>query len=148
MAVTHKCTENHFQTFCCYLFSYSDANRAITSLEVSQYLENYLWPNFEPENANKSYLMSIAVMINEKFKEHVPPWKVSYMLCVNYVHVCTCVYMLVLRRRLENNLWSKNERRCTHVFINVALNLIGYINPAKLDYCLVTSTSILVAFSI
>lgn len=35
-------------------------------LEVSQYLENYLWPNFEPETAGFEHVMSMILMINEK----------------------------------------------------------------------------------
>ena len=49
---------------------------------------------------------------------------------------------------LKNNIRSfvsKNERICerSHVFlINVALTLIGYRTPSKLDYCFITSTSL------
>lgn len=35
-------------------------------LEVSQYLENYLWPNFDPETASFEHVMSMILMINEK----------------------------------------------------------------------------------
>ena len=35
-------------------------------LEVSQYLENYLWPNFDPETATFEHVMSMILMINEK----------------------------------------------------------------------------------
>ena len=35
-------------------------------LEVSQYLENYLWPNFDPEAASFEHVMSMILMINEK----------------------------------------------------------------------------------
>ena len=35
-------------------------------LEVSQYLENYLWPNFDPETATFEHVMSMIIMINEK----------------------------------------------------------------------------------
>lgn len=44
-------------------------------LEVSQYLENYLWPNFDPDNATFEHLMSMILMVNEKFRENVPAWK-------------------------------------------------------------------------
>ncbi|CAN6486639.1 unnamed protein product [Victoria cruziana] len=43
-------------------------------LEVSQYLENYLWPNFEPETAGFEHVMSMILMINEKFRENVAAW--------------------------------------------------------------------------
>jgi intron-binding protein aquarius len=35
-------------------------------LEISQYLENYLWPNFDPETASFAHVMSIVLMVNEK----------------------------------------------------------------------------------
>ncbi|KAH7440467.1 hypothetical protein KP509_04G109200 [Ceratopteris richardii] len=44
-------------------------------LEISQYLENYLWPNFDPHSSTFEHLMSIILMVNEKFRENVPAWK-------------------------------------------------------------------------
>eukprot|EP01132_Coremiostelium_polycephalum_P002420 gene2420-2988_t len=45
-------------------------NNRIAILELSHYLENYLYPNFNDETStNFKYLMSIIVMINEKSKE-------------------------------------------------------------------------------
>ncbi|GAA0161608.1 RNA helicase [Lithospermum erythrorhizon] len=43
-------------------------------LEVSQYLENYLWPYFYPETATFEHIMSMVLMINEKFRENVAAW--------------------------------------------------------------------------
>ncbi|KAI0500818.1 hypothetical protein KFK09_019035 [Dendrobium nobile] len=43
-------------------------------LEVSQYLENYLWPNFYSETATFEHVMSMILMINEKFRENVAAW--------------------------------------------------------------------------
>lgn len=37
-------------------------------LEVSQYLENYLWPNFEAESASYEHVMSMILMVNEKVR--------------------------------------------------------------------------------
>ncbi|XP_054758837.2 RNA helicase aquarius-like [Lytechinus pictus] len=51
------------------------AARRIMVLEFSQYLENYLWPNYDSEKSSSSHLISIAVMINEKFREGVPAWE-------------------------------------------------------------------------
>ncbi|CAB4032454.1 intron-binding aquarius-like, partial [Paramuricea clavata] len=45
-------------------------------LEFSQYLENYLWPNFNADQASLAHTMSIVVMVNEKFRESVPPWEI------------------------------------------------------------------------
>ncbi|KAL6878408.1 hypothetical protein ACP4OV_012578 [Aristida adscensionis] len=43
-------------------------------LEVSQYLENYLWPHFDPAAASFEHVMSIILMVNEKFRENVAAW--------------------------------------------------------------------------
>ncbi|KAD7116894.1 hypothetical protein R6Q59_006423 [Mikania micrantha] len=47
-------------------------------LEVSQYLENYLWPNFDPEASSFEHVMSMILMINEKFRENVAAWTCFY----------------------------------------------------------------------
>ncbi|XP_071509741.1 RNA helicase aquarius-like [Diadema antillarum] len=49
--------------------------RRVMLLEFSQYLENYLWPNYDPAKASAKHLLSIAVMVNEKFREGVPAWE-------------------------------------------------------------------------
>jgi hypothetical protein len=52
----------------------SPSFRRVMLLEVSQYLENYLWPNFDPETATFEHVMSIVLMVNEKFRENMTPW--------------------------------------------------------------------------
>lgn len=55
-------------------------------LEFSQYLENYLWPNYVSENASFAHMMSIVIMLNEKFRERVAPWQVNnYLNFVKYM---------------------------------------------------------------
>lgn len=43
-------------------------------LEFSQYLEEYLWPNYKRNEATHAHLMSIVCMVNEKFRERVEVW--------------------------------------------------------------------------
>lgn len=50
------------------------AIKRIMLLEFSQYLENYLWPNFD-DKANHAHIMSVVIMVNEKFRERVPAWE-------------------------------------------------------------------------
>lgn len=50
--------------------------RNIIMLEFSQYLENYLWPNFDGAKGTHEHIMSIVVMSNEKFRERVDVWAV------------------------------------------------------------------------
>ncbi|EDV21748.1 uncharacterized protein TRIADDRAFT_30088, partial [Trichoplax adhaerens] len=49
--------------------------RRMVLLEFSQYLENYLWPHYDPQKASISHIISITVMINEKFRERVQLWE-------------------------------------------------------------------------
>ncbi|XP_076284506.1 RNA helicase aquarius isoform X1 [Lasioglossum baleicum] len=49
--------------------------RRIMMLEFSQYLENFLWPNYNASNATRAHTMSIVVMVNEKFRERVQVWE-------------------------------------------------------------------------
>ncbi|XP_046659087.1 LOW QUALITY PROTEIN: RNA helicase aquarius [Homalodisca vitripennis] len=61
-------------------FPYTDnegfAIRRTMMLEFSQYLENYLWPNnYVTGLASHEHMMSIVVMLNEKFRERVPAWE-------------------------------------------------------------------------
>ncbi|KAK2168383.1 hypothetical protein LSH36_17g07036 [Paralvinella palmiformis] len=49
--------------------------RRVMLLEFSQYLENYLWPNYSPDKATKAHIISIIAMVNEKFRERVPAWE-------------------------------------------------------------------------
>ncbi|CAH1406700.1 unnamed protein product [Nezara viridula] len=48
--------------------------RRIMMLEVSQYLERYLWPNYITGVSSHNHMMSIVVMMNEKFRERVEAW--------------------------------------------------------------------------
>lgn len=48
--------------------------RRVMVLEVSQYLEKYLWPNFDPEQAVFAEILSAVLMVNEKFREGSTPW--------------------------------------------------------------------------
>lgn len=50
------------------------ATRRIVMLEFSQYLEQYLWPNYARATASHAHMMSVVVMLNEKFRERVDAW--------------------------------------------------------------------------
>ena len=51
-----------------------DSSSQATALEVSGYLEQFLWPNLDPETSSWSHIMSIVVLINLKFREGVSAW--------------------------------------------------------------------------
>ena len=48
--------------------------RTIMLLEVSQYLELYLWPHYDDATATPQHVLSIAAMVVEKARENVPAW--------------------------------------------------------------------------
>ena len=43
-------------------------------LELSQYLENYLWPHFDAASSSDAHVLSIVAMVNQKQREGVPAW--------------------------------------------------------------------------
>ncbi|KAF2366652.1 Intron-binding protein aquarius N-terminal [Trinorchestia longiramus] len=49
------------------------SSRRIVVLELSQYLEKYLWPNYSWQ-ASPYHMLSVVVVINEKFRERIPAW--------------------------------------------------------------------------
>lgn len=58
-------------------------------LEVSQYLENYLWPHFDPLTATFEHVMSIIIMVNEKVLS------LLFSLCVVSFQSHSCVTYIV-----------------------------------------------------
>lgn len=62
------------------------SSRRIMMLEFSQYLENYLWPNYRHEVATHAHMMSIVVMLNEKVRERVDAWAVFRQAPDEFAH--------------------------------------------------------------
>lgn len=46
-------------------------NGRLVLLELSSYLENYLWKNFDPKASTFAHLMSLIMLINEKFRQNL-----------------------------------------------------------------------------
>jgi len=47
--------------------------KRIVVLELSQYFESYLWPNYS-ESSTPEHMLSVVVLINQKVRERVPAW--------------------------------------------------------------------------
>nr|XP_019560772.2 RNA helicase aquarius-like [Aedes albopictus] len=95
--------------------------RRIMMLEFSQYLENYLWPNFRGEVASRAHLMSIVVMLNEKFREKVEVWKVFEVNGDQFA----VFFQRVLEACLEDtvvNAFNMREQTALLVFLNHCFN--------------------------
>ncbi|KAL0969673.1 hypothetical protein UPYG_G00230650 [Umbra pygmaea] len=72
------------------------AIRKIMLLEFSQYLENYLWVNYNPEVSSNAFIMSICCIVNEKFRENVPAWEVFKKEPTHFPYLFKCVIEAVL----------------------------------------------------
>ena len=66
------------------------SHRRCMVLELAQYLEFYLWPNFD-DTSTRSHVISICAMVNEKARERVPIWQVLYHLHNSYHHNYLCM---------------------------------------------------------
>ena len=110
-------------------------------LEFSQYLENYLWPNYDPTTSTPYHILSIVIMVNEKFRERVSPWQVfcnSYLLiCQHLIYKSLSLSQIFqklpdnfphLFNRLmemtldENRALNFKEQTCILVFLNHSFN--------------------------
>ncbi|VDM30671.1 unnamed protein product [Hydatigera taeniaeformis] len=56
------------------MISFGFSHRRCMMLELAQYLECWLWPNFD-EKSGRAHVISICVMVNEKARERVPVWQ-------------------------------------------------------------------------
>ncbi|XP_067030979.1 RNA helicase aquarius-like [Acropora muricata] len=100
------------------------AVKRIMLLEFSQYLENYLWANFESSKATTEHLMSIMVMVNEKFREGVPPWETFKAKPQHFRDFFQSIMELSLR---DNEVISVREQSIILVF------LIHCFNSLEMD---------------
>ncbi|KAL5015941.1 hypothetical protein ScPMuIL_005530 [Solemya velum] len=98
------------------------STKRIMMLEFSQYLENYLWPNFSPEKSTHAHLMSVVLMVNEKFRERVPPWECFRKKSENFAGF----FHNVLKSSLDHSI-SLKEQSVLLVF------LIHCFNSLEMD---------------
>lgn len=94
--------------------------RRIMMLEFSQYLENFLWPNYNAENATRAHTMSIVVMVNEKFRERVQVWEAFEKNPMQFAGF----FQKVLEACLEESIMDFNlkEQTALIVFLNHCFN--------------------------
>ncbi|KAL2712688.1 intron-binding protein aquarius [Vespula squamosa] len=106
----------YIQEICASKFSI----RRIMMLEFSQYLENFLWPNYHVETATHAHTMSIVVMVNEKFRERVQVWEAFEK---NHIHFAG-FFQKVLEACLEESImdFDLKEQTALIVFLNHCFN--------------------------
>ncbi|KRZ07965.1 Intron-binding protein aquarius, partial [Trichinella zimbabwensis] len=90
------------------------AVRSIVLLEFSQYLERFLWPNFDGNTATVEHVMSILVMANEKIRECVPLWPIFFTREKEFEKFFT----RVLEISLDDELLTIAEQLHVIIFLN------------------------------
>uniref|UniRef100_A0AC34QAF5 Intron-binding protein aquarius N-terminal domain-containing protein n=1 Tax=Panagrolaimus sp. JU765 TaxID=591449 RepID=A0AC34QAF5_9BILA len=104
------------------LFEAGFVKKKIVLLEFSQYLEAYLWPNFG-ESATDAHVMSIVVMLNEKFRERVPAWTAFINAPANF----SLFFNRVLKLALREEGISFIEQNAILTF------LVNFVNSVEVD---------------
>ncbi|KAI5746289.1 hypothetical protein M8J77_001932 [Diaphorina citri] len=94
------------------------AIRRIMMLEFSQYLENYLWPNYKTGEASHEHLMSIVIMTNEKFRERVNAWETFRKHPEHFPGL----FHHVLKTTLKSSGVLMSEQTALVVFLNHCFN--------------------------
>lgn len=69
-----SCPPNHLRCSAAQPLETDPAHYSLLRMQVSQYLENYLWPNFDPDTSSAAHALSIAALVAEKARENVPAW--------------------------------------------------------------------------
>ncbi|XP_017876403.1 RNA helicase aquarius [Ceratina calcarata] len=94
--------------------------RRIMMLEFSQYLENFLWPNYDTKTATRAHTMSIVVMVNEKFRERVQVWEAFEKNPEHFPEF----FQKVLEACLEESImdFDLKEQTALIVFLNHCFN--------------------------
>ncbi|XP_063985951.1 RNA helicase aquarius [Diachasmimorpha longicaudata] len=113
--------EIYIQEICASKFSI----RRIMMLEFSQYLENFLWPNYNGKDATRAHTLSIVVMVNEKFRERVQVWEAFER---NSTHF-SGFFQRVLETCLEDSIldFDLKEQTALIVFLNHCFNSMEVI---------------------
>lgn len=91
-------------------------------LEFSQYLENYLWPNFEKTTSSRAHVMSIVVMLNEKFRERVEVWKMFKNDSEKFENFFHQVLEMILKNENELTASDLREQIALLIFLNHCFN--------------------------
>ena len=84
-------------------------------------MENYLWPNYKADQATPAHMMSIVVMLNEKFREKVEVWKVFERNAEEFPKFFQKVLEACLEQRNFTSQFMR-EQTALLVFLNHCFN--------------------------
>ncbi|KHJ41012.1 Intron-binding protein aquarius family protein [Trichuris suis] len=96
------------------------APRQIMLLEFSQYLERFLWPNYEAESSSVEHLLSILVMVNEKFRDRTPVWQIFASRPEQFAKM----FKKVMNVALDHATLTLPERTVVIVFLGHCFNSV------------------------
>lgn len=94
-------------------------------LEFSQYLEKYLWPNYEAATASRPHTLSIVVMVNEKFRERVQVWEAFEKSPDEFPGFFQNVMKAVLEESMQD--YDFKEQTALIVFLNHCFNALEVV---------------------
>jgi len=125
----------------------SQSSAKLMLLEFSCYLENFLWVHFDEKKSSHAHVMSIMMMVNEKFREGVDAWACFQGKDANFPGFLT----RVLKLNSSKSEMSPKEKITQVVFLIrlfqslenpmiraqmlklVSLPLWFHLNPKKLE---------------
>ncbi|CAI5452967.1 unnamed protein product [Caenorhabditis angaria] len=94
--------------------------KKIKMLEFSQYLECFLWPNYQP-SSSKAYHLSIVVMINEKYRERTDAWQKILETPENFPHFFQNIMNFAIA---DETVASQSEQCAILTFLVNAFNSV------------------------
>uniref|UniRef100_A0A5S6R4R1 Intron-binding protein aquarius n=1 Tax=Trichuris muris TaxID=70415 RepID=A0A5S6R4R1_TRIMR len=94
--------------------------RQVMLLEFSQYLERFLWPNYEADSSSVEHLLSILVMVNEKFRGRSPVWDIFASRPEQFAKM----FRKVLSASLDHSTLTLPEKTIVIVFLGHCFNSV------------------------
>ncbi|CAJ0573087.1 unnamed protein product, partial [Mesorhabditis spiculigera] len=98
--------------------------RKIVILELSQYLERYLWANYTPERASNAHILSIVIMMNEKFRERISAWECFTLSPTHFVDFMSRVCALTLDESPSSTEQCQLLRFLVNAFNSVEVDIV------------------------
>uniref|UniRef100_A0A158PPL3 Intron-binding protein aquarius (inferred by orthology to a human protein) n=1 Tax=Anisakis simplex TaxID=6269 RepID=A0A158PPL3_ANISI len=118
------------------LLSHFFDQRRVVMLEFSQYLEQYLWPHFKASTASVQFIMSVVVMVNEKFRERIPAWRCIMSAPAQFPEFFNRVLRLAIGAD-PNNVLSILEQSALIAFLVNCFNSVSHSITLDDNCCII-----------
>ncbi|KII74383.1 Intron-binding protein aquarius [Thelohanellus kitauei] len=97
-----------------YLKSNNFERRQVMILEFTRYLENYLWRFFNSETESIEHVLSIILVINEKYRSKISPWE----CLVNNDTFADHLFILIYRMAFNETITFRERCHIVEFFTN------------------------------